>query len=227
MSAARAFSPRPRPTTMPQAIASTFLTAPPISAPIGSSDEIGPEGRRADRRDEPPAERRIGCRRASPRWAGRAPPRRRRSAPTAPPAGAPGKVSASTSLISAAVLISMPLVQMTTGVRGRERERRVVSGADRCCAGTREQHRVGARPPRRDRPVARTPGSSATPGRNTGFSCADVDRGHGLGLARPQHDLAPGARSDLRQRRAPGAAADECRCASCARAHAASTALQP
>ena len=38
ISAARALSPRPRPSAMPQAIASTFLTAPPISTPIGSGD---------------------------------------------------------------------------------------------------------------------------------------------------------------------------------------------
>ena len=45
ISAARAFSPSPRPSTMPQAIASTFFTAPPISAPATSSAVIGPEGR--------------------------------------------------------------------------------------------------------------------------------------------------------------------------------------
>ena len=37
MSAAWAFWPRPLPSTTPQAIASTFLTAPPISAPVTSS----------------------------------------------------------------------------------------------------------------------------------------------------------------------------------------------
>ena len=36
--AARALSPRPRPATMPQAMASTFLTAPPSSAPMTSSE---------------------------------------------------------------------------------------------------------------------------------------------------------------------------------------------
>ena len=36
ISAARAFWPSPAPSTTPQAIASTFLTAPPISAPITS-----------------------------------------------------------------------------------------------------------------------------------------------------------------------------------------------
>jgi hypothetical protein len=38
ISAARAFSPRPRPITMPQAMAMTFLTAPPTSTPITSSE---------------------------------------------------------------------------------------------------------------------------------------------------------------------------------------------
>ena len=37
ISAARAFSPSARPSVMPQAMASTFLTAPPISAPATSS----------------------------------------------------------------------------------------------------------------------------------------------------------------------------------------------
>ena len=38
ISAARAFCPSSAPSTTPQPIASTFLTAPPISAPITSSD---------------------------------------------------------------------------------------------------------------------------------------------------------------------------------------------
>ena len=38
ISAARAFCPSPAPSTTPQAIASTFLTAPPISAPTTSPD---------------------------------------------------------------------------------------------------------------------------------------------------------------------------------------------
>jgi hypothetical protein len=39
ISAARAFCPRPSPSTTPQAIASTFLTAPPISAPVTSAEK--------------------------------------------------------------------------------------------------------------------------------------------------------------------------------------------
>ena len=39
ISAARALSPNPRPSTIPQAIAKTFFTAPPISAPTTSSEE--------------------------------------------------------------------------------------------------------------------------------------------------------------------------------------------
>ena len=37
--AARALSPRPAPSTTPQPMARTFLTAPPISAPTTSSDQ--------------------------------------------------------------------------------------------------------------------------------------------------------------------------------------------
>ena len=45
ISAARAFWPSPRPSATPQAIASTFLTAPPTSAPATSSVQIGAEVR--------------------------------------------------------------------------------------------------------------------------------------------------------------------------------------
>mgnify|MGYP001114417766 CR=1 FL=1 len=38
ISAARAFCPSPAPSTTPQAMARTFLTAPPISAPTTSSE---------------------------------------------------------------------------------------------------------------------------------------------------------------------------------------------
>ena len=50
ISAARAFWPRPLPSTTPQAIASTFLTAPPISAPATSSLQIDAEVRQGDPR---------------------------------------------------------------------------------------------------------------------------------------------------------------------------------
>ena len=48
ISAARAFWPSPLPSTTPQAIASTFLTAPPISAPATSSLRVDAEGRLGD-----------------------------------------------------------------------------------------------------------------------------------------------------------------------------------
>ena len=49
ISAARALRPSPAPSTTPQAMASTFLTAPPISAPTMSVDSIGTEMRPGER----------------------------------------------------------------------------------------------------------------------------------------------------------------------------------
>ena len=81
--AACALSPRPRPSTMPQAIASTFLTAPPISTPIGSAENRAGNGRCRAPRQRRRRGRHRGWR-SSPRSAGRAPLPPQSSARTGP-----------------------------------------------------------------------------------------------------------------------------------------------
>ena len=132
MSAARALSPKPRPIVMPQAMASTFLSAPPICAPTTSSLTYG-------RKVGPPstattASPSSGVLAATVAAAGRS---RATSAakvgPVSTATGRSGRVSPTTSLIRAPLPISMPLAQIT-GAPGISR--RCMHSVRICCAGT-------------------------------------------------------------------------------------------
>ena len=88
ISAARAFWPRPSPSQMPTAIASTFLTAPPISTPDDVVAVIDAQRAAVQLRREPCAQAPRRPRRASARTAVPAPLRARRRPRTARRTGA-------------------------------------------------------------------------------------------------------------------------------------------
>ena len=135
ISAAWAEAPRSLPSEMPQAMASTFLTAPPTSAPIRSSARYGRKaGMEMVSASFMPS---ASSAQASVTAVGR--PRATSMAKLGPDrtaAGAPGRISASTSVISLPVSRSIPLAHSTTGaplpICGAAPSRTL----RRCCAGT-------------------------------------------------------------------------------------------
>ncbi len=212
ISAARALSPSPRPSTMPQAIASTFLTAPPISRPAsGPATNTAGSARCRARRQIRCARSRVAAGDRRPRPAARAPPRRQSSAPTAPrPA-----LRAMTSRVDFRHRFQRPGLDPLGAQQQRQRagQQRRQPGQARH-AGIAPARR--AAPLRRRRPplgmsaVATIAGSRDTPGSSSGFSWRRLIASTTAGIARPQRDTdRPARRRDGRQRGAPGAAADD------------------
>ena len=166
ISAARAFWPSPLPSTTPQAIASTFLTAPPISAPARSSEKIDAEGRLTDPLAQLLGQIAILVPPGSPRWAVPWRPRGRRSDPTELRSGAPGQHCLATWWSNWPLASSIPLEQRISGL---SQPRARSSTARMCCAGvTTSQASHASRSPRSA--VARIAAFSGTPARNREFS---------------------------------------------------------
>ena len=122
----------------------------------------------------------------------------RRSAPI-------GQTSRATSWSSLPLFSSMPFEQSTSG---RSRPAPVRAPARICCAGVTtsqasQPFELGKIGRRADRLVERDAGQE------DGVLVAVVDRLDDLGLDRPQQGFAAAGRGDLRQRGAPGAAADD------------------
>ena len=122
---------------------------------------------------------------------------------------ASGTTSATTSPIRRPVACSMPLEHTTIGWPGRTCALRSSADGAHVLRRARPSGRHRRPPPRRASRLRGSPASSATPGKEGVVDVARVDAGDDLGLARPQHDLAAGAAQRLRERRAPGPAADD------------------
>ena len=139
--AARALSPSFRPSEMPQAMASTFLSAPPISTPQHIVGAVDAEGGRLSA-SPIPRPRRASARPASPRSAGRSTTSPAKLGPESTMARPAAARSATTSFMNRPVRCSMPLAQMMIGagrcLRGRARAARSATPA----AGLR-RHRRG------------------------------------------------------------------------------------
>ena len=102
----------------------------------------------------------------------------------------------------------MPLAQMTIGTPGASVGRQRRGERAQMLRRRREQQRIDCRRIGQagggaDRGIERHAGQEQR------IRVVAVDRGDRLRLVRPEHDIAPGAAQHLRQRRAPGAAADD------------------
>ena len=206
MSAARALSPKPRPIDDAAGDRQHVLDR---AADLGA-DQIVRRDRAGTSRLPSAAMSRwpsaASASQASPRSAGRAPPRRRRSGPTAPRAGAPARSRATTSLISAPVFDLDAL--------GADDDRRACGASARprrhgaqILRRHREQHGIGAR---RLGEIGR--GAQARIERDARQEERVLMRGliaATVSASRAHSTISRPARAQhLRQRRAPGAAAE-------------------
>ena len=170
ISAARALSPRRSPSTMPQAIARTFFTAPPISTPTGSSDRYGRKRRlpsAAMNTRAAPASRLaivIASRQLACELGRKARPRERRHRV------AQGTIRLPARTWSSAIRSLIPLAHSSSGTLDSRCEESAASASRRNCAGTTTT--TASAPPAASArsAVVSIAGSSAMPGRYTGFS---------------------------------------------------------
>ena len=203
--AARAFSPRPLPATMPAAIASTFLSR---AADLDADHVLGPVGAKAaaaQRLGQLASQGRIGAaerrggRQALRHLAGEVRPRQHgaRALPGIPrrPPRSGGRRSRSRSPWRRSPGSS-------ASASARQTARTVCAGTvSSTASAAAASPSIGGRP---DRRVERDLRQVARDWHGAASIAADDRR-----VARPHQHLAAGARGGLRQRRAPGAGADD------------------
>ena len=124
--------------------------------------------------------------------------RRSRGRPRARPRGAACRCAS-----------SMPFEQRTSGL---PRARRLLEHGAHVLRRRDHQPGVAAIELAQDRRSRGSRDRAVCPAGRRGFSWRCIDRVDDFGLERPQQGLAPAGRRDLRQRGAPGAAADHRRC---------------
>ena len=167
MSAAIALCPRPRLSTTPAAIATTFLSAPPISTPATSSVAYSrSDGPRNSLLDEA---RRLGGRSTPPRPPSAARPRPRPRS-VGPDSTATGRDGPASSAITCDIAEERAVLEPLGGADERHRRparSRRRDGPRRAGPATAPRRRPAWRRRRRPRSTrsGRTPSTSATPGR--------------------------------------------------------------